>query len=161
MILAMTTIWPLSFLVVAIIDDLWFKKFHNWLFLSLCVVGLTIVVFTGHISYLHALGGFAVGALCMLPLVLVNAIGAGDMKFMMCFGIIMGTLATFEIFIYALFWGALIGVLQSLFAGNILKLINNLKLMSFKMRPTQLSKIPYTVAIFFGWMTHVTYGGLL
>lgn len=161
MSLAMTTIWPIGFLVVAVIDDLWFKKFHNWLFLSLTAVAIAYVLMSQTVSPLDALGGFLVGGLLMLPLVLVGAIGAGDMKFMMCFGILMGTMTIFHIFIYALFWGALIGVLQSLFAGNILNLAQNLKLMAFKMKPTKTQKIPYTVAIFFGWLSFVQWGGLL
>jgi Flp pilus assembly protein protease CpaA len=97
----------------------------------------------------------------MLPLVLLGAIGAGDMKFMMCFGLIMGTVTTFEIFVYALFWGALIGVLQSAVAGRLALLLSNLVGFFYKLKPAKPQKIPYTVAILFGWLTHWQVGGLL
>ena len=161
MALTMTTIWPIGFLVVAVIDDLWFKKFHNWLFLTLTAIGFVVVMMNSQMSLTQAFGGFAVGGLCMLPLVLVGAIGAGDMKFMMCFGMLMGINAIFEIFIYSLFWGALIGVLQTLFAGNISKLVDNLTMMAFKVKPAKTNKIPYTVAILFGWLTLAQFGGFL
>ena len=128
--------------------------------MSLTGVGILFVFLNDQASPLNSFVGFWVGGLLMLPLVLPGAIGAGDMKFMMCFGILMGTIAIFEIFLYSLFWGALIGVLQSLTAGKISNLVSNLSLMSMKMKPTQLHKIPYTVAILFGWLSYETMGGL-
>lgn len=96
----------------------------------------------------------------MLPLVFLGALGAGDMKFMMSFGLIMGTTATFEIFVQALFWGALIGVFQTLLAGKAKVLFNNLVGFAYKLKPVQTQKIPYTVAIFFGWLSYSQLGGL-
>lgn len=158
---ALSSLWPLLFLAVAVADDLFYKKFHNWLFITLSVLGFASVLFFTTINPLQAVGGFVVGGLLMLPLVLMGAIGAGDMKFMMAFGILMGTITIFEIFVYALFWGALIGVLQSAFSGKITLLIQNLKGLAYKLKPTETQKIPYTVAILFGWATHTQFGGLL
>lgn len=158
---SVASLWPLSFLVIAVIDDLCFKKFHNWLFLSLTIAGSVHLIWFSQLSFIEGIGGFVVGGALMLPLVLMGAIGAGDMKFMMCFGLIMGTLMTFEIFVYALFWGALIGVLQSLFAGKFVQLIQNMSVVFFKLKPANPQKIPYTVAILFGWLTHLSAGGLL
>ncbi len=157
----LASLWPLSFLVIAVIDDLCFKKFHNWLFLTLTLTGIVHLLWFSELTPWQGLGGFVVGGALMLPLVLMGATGAGDFKFMMCFGLIMGTMTTFEIFVYALFWGALIGVLQALFAGKFGQLISNLSIMFYKLKPTRPQKIPYTVAILFGWLTHVQVGGLL
>ena len=161
MTFTLTALWPLSFLVIAVIDDLCFKKFHNWLFLALTFVGVIYVIWFGQITAFQALGGFVVGGALMLPLVLMGATGAGDMKFFMSFGVLMGTIATFEIFVYALFWGALIGVLQSLFAGQISQLVKNVIGFAYKLKPNKTQKIPYTVAILFGWLTYSQFGGLL
>ncbi len=149
---------PLGFLCVAVLDDLCFKKFHNWLFLSLSFFGFLFVFLFG--SPELALGGFFVGGLLMLPLVLVGVIGAGDMKFMMSFGILMGPVLTFEIFVYSLFWGALIGLLQSLFARKLSLVVQNLRGFFYRLKPAETHKIPYTVAVFFGWVTSVFHGGL-
>lgn len=158
---ALASLWPLSFLLIAVVDDLCFKKFHNWLFITLTVVGTVYTFWLSPVPPFQAFGGFVVGGLLMLPLVLMGATGAGDMKFMMCFGILMGTITTFEIFVYALFWGALIGVLQTAFAGKLPHLINNMIGFAYKLKPTKTNKIPYTVAILFGWLTHIQFGGLL
>lgn len=152
---------PALFLGVAVIDDLCFQKFHNWLFISLSTVGLVAVGLLQVQPPTQAIGGFFTGAGLMLPLVLMGIVGAGDMKFMMCFGIIMGIVSTFEIFVLALFWGAAIGVAQSLFAGNIRSLISNLKGFAYKLTPAKVQKIPYTVAILMGWLTLVFNGGVL
>ena len=157
----LATIWPLSFLVVAVIDDLWFRKFHNWVFLSLTVIGFLYAFAFSDLPALQAIGGFVVGGLLMLPLVIMGATGAGDMKFMMCFGVLVGTITIFEIFVYALFWGAIIGIFQSVFSGKLSLLLNNLKGFAYKLKPTQVNKIPYTIAIFFGWLSHQQFGGLL
>ncbi len=161
MALSLALLWPIGFLISAVIDDLYFKKFHNWLFLTLTFVGTIHLIWFSPLTPFEGLGGFVVGGALMLPLVLMGATGAGDMKFMMSFGILMGTITTFEIFVYALFWGALIGVLQSLFAGKIGQLISNVKGVFYKLKPANPQKIPYTVAIMFGWMTHLKFGGLL
>ena len=97
----------------------------------------------------------------MLPLVLMGATGAGDMKFMMSFGILMGTIDIFQIFLFALFWGAFIGVLQAFLAGKGALLLNNLLGFSMKLKPAETNKIPYTVAILFGWLSFIQFGGLL
>ena len=161
MSLTFAMIWPFSFLAIAVVDDLCFKKFHNWLFITLTLVGVCHLIWFSSLTPWQALGGFVVGGALMLPLVLMGAIGAGDMKFMMCFGILLGTIMTFEVFVYALFWGALIGVLQSLFAGKISQLLANMIGFALKQRPVNGQKIPYTVAILMGWLTHHQIGGLL
>ena len=143
-----------SFLAIAVTDDLCFRKFHNWLFITLSLIGFLMIGFEIlPLSFYQATTGFLVGGLLMLPLVLTGVVGAGDMKFFMCFGVIMGMTSLFEIFVFSLFWGALIGVLQTLFSGHVKSLVQNLKLMRLKIKPMTLHKIPYTVAIFFGWLT--------
>ena len=159
--MSLTTFWPLSFLLIAVVDDLCFKKFHNWLFIGLSALGFVSVFLFSFMEPVDALGGFFAGGLIMLPLFLIGATGAGDLKFMMSFGILMGTIPILEVFIYSLFWAALIGILQSLFAGKFFALIRNLTGFFYKLRPSKVQKIPYTVAILLGWLTHSFQGGLL
>jgi Flp pilus assembly protein protease CpaA len=162
MLMAISSLWPLAFLTIAVVDDLCFRKFHNELFIALSVIGFVYIGFFTDLHILQALGGFAAGALLMLPLVLAGVIGAGDLKFMMCFGILMGTMATVNIFIYSLFWGALTGLLQSLLSGKGSELFTNIfGMLVNRIRPATTQKIPYTVAIFFAWMTYQWQGGLL
>ena len=158
--MALPLVCPLGFLVAAIVDDLCFKKFHNWLFLTLCTLGFLFVFLFDFTDPLQAFGGFLTGGALMLPLVLIGAIGAGDMKFMMSFGILMGSVLIFEIFIYSLFWGALIGLFRSFFSGHFPLVVQNLMGFFYKVKPVKTQKIPYTVAIFLGWLTESFHGGL-
>ena len=157
----MTQLWPISFLLIAVVDDLLFRKFHNWLFITLTLVGVFYVFTFSPIHWSLALGGFWVGGLLMLPLVLVKAIGAGDMKFMMAFGLLLGVQPIFWVFVYALIWGAVLGLLQSLLSGQFKLLIWKMASLFQKMKPHSTHKIPYTVAILFGWLTWLQAGGLL
>lgn len=161
MFLSVATLWPLSYLTIAVLDDLVYKKFHNFLFIALTLLSVVYVATFAVVSPMDAVGGFICGGLLMLPLVLMGATGSGDLKFMMCFGALMGTLDTFNIFLMALFWGALIGVLQSLFAGRLKELSQNMIGFAYRLRPVTTQKIPYTVAILLAWMTHRQFGGFL
>ena len=131
------------------------------MFIALTLIGLAYVFTLSPITWMDAVGGFFVGGLLMLPLVLANAIGAGDMKFMMVFGLLLGTQPIFWVFIYALFWGALIGVIKSVLSGQSTVLFWKTIGLFQKMKPTQTQKIPYTVAILFGWLTWMQIGGAL
>lgn len=157
----LATIWPLTFLLIAIADDLLFKKFHNWLFLTMLSVSLFYTATLSLLSWPEAGFGFLTGFGLMLPLVLVRALGAGDMKFMMCLGVLLGASCTLHVFIYSLFWGALIGVLRVLLSGQILNFKKNLQIMSHRLAPHKLHTVPYTVAIFLGWLTWLQMGSLL
>ncbi len=161
MMVSFATIWPLSFLLIAITDDLLFKKFHNWLFLTMLSLSLIYTATLSPLSWSEAGLGFLSGLGLMLPLVLLRALGAGDMKFMMCLGVLLGASATLHVFIYSLFWGALLGVLRVLLSGQILSLKNNLQTMSYRLAPHKLHTIPFTVAIFLGWLTWTNTGSFL
>ncbi len=154
-------VYPIGFLIIAVIDDLIFKKFHNFLFIALSLIGFSIVALSGIENLIPALFGFLVGGLIMLPLVLFGALGAGDLKFMMCLGILMGVVEIIEIFVFSLFWGALLGCLSLLFAQKFKAFKNNLKEMLYFLKPVHTHKIPYTVAIALGWLTSHFWGGLL
>ena len=154
-------VWHLSFLTIAVADDLVYKKFHNALFIALTLVGVVYVFSMSPLSWQDSLGGFFIGGGLLLPLVLLNAIGAGDMKFMMAFGILLGTTATISVVIYAFFWGALLGVLKTVLGGQLKTLLTNMAQIASKQTPKKTIKIPFTVAILLGWLCYVQMGGAL
>ncbi len=122
-----SVLWPLGFVAIAVTDDLINRKFHNFLFIGLSIVGFSLVAFSGLENLVPALIGFFVGGLILLPLVLLGALGAGDMKFMMCLGVIMGAKTIIEIFIFSIFWGALLGLLTIIISKRSSVFKNNLK----------------------------------
>ena len=161
MAMTMTTILPLGFLVVAVADDLIYRKFHNSLFLLLSFVGAIAVYFFQLNSFWDTFLGFWVGGLLFLPLVLAGALGAGDMKFMMCLGLVTGLNPIINIALYSLIWGTCIGLLKTFLSGQGKQFAQNLFLISSKIAPAKTQKIPYTVAILMGWLTLSYQGGLL
>ena len=134
-------LWPVSFLTIAVVDDLLYKKFHNLLFIALATAGLVYAFGDSSLSWQQSLLGFFVGGLVLLPLVLANAIGAGDMKFMMCLGLLLGAIAIFWVFVYALFWGALIGVLKALLSGQGIAVFWRTLGIFQRIRPNQTSNV--------------------
>ena len=151
----------IAFLVSAVIDDLFFKKFHNKLFIILCITGFVWTYMSPNTSFGFASLGLLAGGLLMLPLTLIGAIGAGDMKFMMSFGILTGPLGITNVFILSLIWGSIIGLLKVFLSGGLSQFYENLKLMKVGAKPTSTAKIPFTVPIAFGWVMLMTMGGPL
>lgn len=151
-------------LLSGVVDDFRSRKFHNWLFIACSVVAFIAALYTQGVWAVGlGLAGFAAGLIVFLPFVLLNIVGAGDMKLMAAFGIIAGWNAVISVAFYSLFWGAAFGVLQVILKGQLSGMIRNLGAMAVNRgQPTgELHKIPYTAALFIGWLTHLFYQGLL
>jgi prepilin peptidase CpaA len=153
-----------AILVAGVTDDLRSRKFHNWLFLVCTGVAFAVVLVSDGIWGLPlALLGFAAGILVLLPLVLAGVIGAGDMKLMAAFGIAAGWESVFPVALFSLFWGALFGLIQVTLGGHLKTLLKNIGsiAMGRGREDVKLHKIPFTVAIAIGWLTHLVYAGVL
>jgi prepilin peptidase CpaA len=145
-------------LATGVVDDFLVRKFHNWLFLTCLAVALITSVLLGGWQGLNsAVIGFIAGLACMLPLVLMGIVGAGDMKLLAAFGTVAGWSATVNVAVYSLIWGAVFGVFQVLLNKQFASTIKNMvSIASFKERQTlQLHKMPFTAALIVGWLTHL------
>jgi len=147
---------PSLILAAGSVDDLRSRKVHNELVIAAFVVALVYVFVDGGVAgFLAGLLGMSAAVLMTLPLVLFGALGAGDLKLFMAFG--MAT--TWEVVIYvglvALVWGAVLGVLRSIVSGQFKTLVTN-TLGLVRRKPVQeLHRIPYSVALFMGWVTYL------
>lgn len=158
----LTTSVASAILGAGVIDDFRTRKFHNWLFLTcVAVAAVTVLVTGGFAAFSLALLGFLAGLAVFLPLVLMKVIGAGDMKLMAAFGLAAGWDAVLQTALYGLFWGAAFGVLATVFRGQGRMLAHNMMaLVTFRERKgLSLHTIPFTVAIFMGWLTVLTLRG--
>src|SRR5687768_5345683 len=80
-----------AILIAGVIDDFRTRKVHNRLFLACSAIALVVVAAAGGIAAVPtAIFGFLAGLAIFLPLVLIKAIGAGDMKLLAAFGIAAG-----------------------------------------------------------------------
>ncbi len=153
-----------AILLAGVVDDFRSRKFHNWLFLVCVAVALIVSIATGGVTgLLMSLGGFAAGIVIFLPLVLLKILGAGDMKLMAAFGIVAGWNAVLSVAIFSIFWGAAFGLAQVVLKGQLKSVLRNLGSMAInKGQPaTELHKIPFTAALFVGWLTYLVYQGVL
>ncbi len=158
---------PGLILLAGVIDDLRSKKIHNKLVLAAFLLAVVSQ------SVIHGLGalpqaGLAVGAafFVSLPLVLARALGAGDMKLLMALAPLFLWTDILWMFFYALIWGALLGIIRSMLQGQAGQLVRNTLALTGPNRPDRqsLQSIPFSVALLFGWMTHLSWlqmGGYL
>lgn len=147
-----------------VIDDLRSRKFHNWLFLACCAVALIVVMVTKGAAgaYLSVLG-FVAGIVVLLPLVLAKMIGAGDMKLLAAFGIVAGWNTVVSVAVMSLVWGALFGLAKIAVSGQLKALVANMVsiVLLKKSEGLELHRMPYTVALLMGWLSHLVYQGLI
>ncbi len=155
-------------LLAGVVDDLRSRKVHNELVLVLAAIG---AVYTFWMGGLTGLGWGLLSATCAIvvcvPLITTRVLGAGDVKLLAAFGLTVQWSSVLWVVAYSILWGALLGVFRSILRGEgLLLLQNTVKIASRKqVDNSQLQKIPYTVALLFGWLTHwslvLATGGLL
>ena len=151
-----TLVVPTLILLAGVVDDLKTRKVHNRLVLILMGLALSSSLITwGPHGFVFALIGGLVAIAIGVPLTISGIIGAGDMKIIVAFGLSTSWTAVLWVYIYSLIWGALLGVFRALLRGEGRVLFA--KTFSFatfqKGTPLPLQKIPYTVALLFGWLT--------
>lgn len=156
----MILIVPSVILLIGLVDDLKSRKIHNKLVLA-CLVFAIISRATLHYPdfsiLLIGLYASLLAILLNLPLVLAKIIGAGDMKLMVAFGMASNMNAVFQVTLISIVWGALLGVLRAILSGEGKKLFAGTfsVLLGNKLTTEQTHKIPYSVALFFGWLTYL------
>lgn len=152
------TIVATLILFCGMLDDLRSQKVHNKLILVLFFVALlSLIALHGVYALPSALLSFALALAFGIPLVLVGAIGGGDMKLLAVFGLATHISAVLGVAIYSLLWGALLGLVRAGFMGKLQDLVlSTTQLLWVRGATHSALKIPYTVALFFGWLTHLT-----
>ena len=145
--------------LAGVIDDLRSRKFHNWLFLTATAVAFTVMgVSDGWQGLLNGLAGFTAGMIVLLPLVLIKALGAGDMKLLAAAGTLLGWSVVIDVAIYSFVWGALFGLLQVILKRQLRTTVLNMIAILTRKSKTQaieLHTVPFTVGLFLGWLTHL------
>lgn len=151
-----------TILLAGVVDDLKTRKVHNWLVLVLVIFALSTTL------YFYGLEGLKLSALSALvalglslPLTLSHIMGAGDMKLLIAFSFASAPMTVVWVFIYSFIWGALLGLIRVLISKEGKQLLQNtLSILTRKeVEKTKLHKIPFTIALFFGWLTQLSLNG--
>ena len=122
-------------------------------FLTLILIGFG----GGQDRLITGLWGFSLGILLGAPLVLLGILGGGDFKLMAVIGLATDWNSLLWMSVYSILWGGLLGLVRAILDKSALQLIKN----SFailnplvKKEEITLHKIPYSIALFFGWITY-------
>lgn len=157
MTLEMNLILPSLILGLGAIDDIVKRKVHNILFLVSLGCALAYSLYSGGLAGLS--GAFLsclMAFILTFPLFRLKMLGGGDVKIFLAFAAATTTGAVLNVMLYSLVWGAVLGILISLFNKNIKVLLSNfIKILKLQKPESELHKIPFTVALFMGWLSHL------
>lgn len=123
----------------------------------------------GGLGILTSLAGLGVGLAVLLPLYLLRAMGAGDIKLMAMIGAFVGPASMLSVTLYILLAGGVLAIGVVLLRGKLSRLMDNLKIMLLMrlagssmaslpasgMLPESAGKLPYGVAIAAGTLVYL------
>lgn len=123
----------------------------------------------GGIGWLSALKGLALGIAVILPIYLLRAMGAGDVKLMGMVGAFLGAGDLIGAVIATFIAGGVMALVVALWSRQLMNMLQNIKLMLFggllKMNagqlptmndlPVSVAKLPYAVAITVGTLGYL------
>lgn len=125
----------------------------------------------GGLGWLAALKGLALGFAVLLPMYLLRAMGAGDVKLMGMVGAFLGPVDLIGAVIATFIAGGLMALVVALWSKQLMSMLHNVKLMLFSglLRinagqlpvmndlPVSVAKLPYAVAITAGTLGYLVW----
>lgn len=143
-------------IIASVVTDLRSKKIPNQLLLvSLGITLLSILFLDGISGFWPTVASFGAAVVFTLPLYLLRALGAGDIKLLMVISLLLTWNDVFTMIFAAMAWGALLGIVRVVLSGNVKEFIMNLFKILKRDRPSPstLTQVPFAVAILFGFLT--------
>ena len=137
------------------VDDLFTRKIHNTLILFLGALAFAGVLFLKGTGGLMA-GGLSAGMafFLLLPFFLTKILGGGDLKLFVVFAFTVTPFEMFLSFVYALPWALLLGLIKLTFEKKLKDFFWNVYFLFRFKKPSSFHSIPFSVALFFGWMSY-------
>lgn len=158
-----TTVWTLGIAIGLLAGwiDFRTRKVPNWLTVSSALLGLLLnTILGGPHGLYYALQGFFLALFCLLPMVLLRAMGAGDWKLMAALGAILGPRMMLVVLVAAIFISGFMALVMVIRAGKIKETFMNMFVLvqgflSFGLRTMpdinidnpELMKLPFGVAV--------------
>jgi len=153
------TILAALLIIASVAFDLKNRKVPN----RLIVIGFTLAIIAvgvidGRSGIWPAVASLFTAVLFTFPLYSVKAIAAGDVKLLITLSLLMNWNTSVTMIIASMGWGAVLGVARVLIDGKGKQFVENLLAILKRAKPAQqnLSHIPYTVAILFGFLTSLS-----
>ena len=160
----------LLLLATAAVIDSRSHRIPNWLVFSGALLGLAYHAFSPYgTGVIASVGGLAVGLVSFMPLYLLRAMGAGDVKLMAMVGAYLGPLSAFGAVLTVFIAGGVLALAAAIRNRALPRLYENLRFimadMSMKMMvggaaqvdavPVSAGKLPYALAIAAGTAIHI------
>ena len=152
---------PTIILLGAAFTDVQSHKIYNkWVVISIFLALLSSFLCFQFAGLQQGALAAGVALLLTLPLVLLGALGAGDMKILFAFGLAQTYSAVFSVVVISFLWAAIIGIGLSIVRGRAKILAKNTyKILTAQPRDeSSFQKIPYSVALFLAWITYILMG---
>lgn len=160
------------FVIIAALYDIKARRIPNWLVLIGLACSLFYQVFSGYgYGFLFWLIGLAVGFFSFLPLYVLRAMGAGDVKLIAAVGSFVGGLAAFQTVILTLLAGGGLALFVMLWNRSWKLVFENIGLMTTTMTIAAMTRqlpkaeapvqsagsLPYGVAIAAGALLYIAF----
>lgn len=154
----------LTLLLCAIAYDVRWRRIPNALILTGLALGIGYHTLTPYgFGLMYAVKGIAVPLVLLLPLYLIRAMGAGDVKLMMTSGAFLGAGDVFAALLFTFVAGGALAIAGSIWRGNLGAVLRNVRFIvtgaainamaGGSLRLTSLpsaGKLPYAAAIAVG-----------
>lgn len=163
----------LALLLIAAWKDIRYYRIPNALFFSGTLIGLLLNTLLpqemGGLGILPSLTGLSIGLIVLLPLYLLRAMGAGDIKLMAMIGTFVGPSSILIVTLYVFLAGGALAFAVILLKGKLSRLLDNFRIMlmlrlagsstpsrfSTETLPKSVGKLPYGVAIAAGTFAYL------
>jgi prepilin peptidase CpaA len=123
----------------------------------------------GGLGFLNALAGLGVGFAVLLPMYLMRALGAGDVKLMAMIGAFLGPELILGAILTTFIAGGVLAIVAALWSGVMLQVLANVRFLlfhgvvqamsgskpEFDAPATTTGKLPYAIAIAAGTVSHI------
>lgn len=108
-------------LICGLYQDVRYLKISNKLNVMIAIMGLILALFSGRTMLLSSLAGIAVPFVIGFVLFALRLFGAGDVKFFMALGALMGYEWILKCMIYSVFFGAAMAIVLMIVRGIFLE----------------------------------------
>jgi Flp pilus assembly protein protease CpaA len=144
-------------------SDLKNKTVSNKTNLIIFGVGLLFCLIEGPSQWMDFAISFLTAAAFALPAYYMKIFGGGDTKLFLALSPFLSGGGVLEVFVASVIWGAILGLILVISKSKLSDFIVNLKMLLLKQRPIEqnLHRMPFSVAITFGFLTHLVLQGAL
>lgn len=143
-------------LITSCISDLKFRKIFNIFLLFWLVISLIFLFILGGLQAIKV-GSLSAGLALLIgiPLGLFRVIGGGDLKLLVVLAFSLHWSDFLQVFMYSIFWAALLGLLMVALQGQLKKFFKNILALFRKTKAKDLKfhTMPYSAALFMAWLS--------